>query len=137
MGNVRISRERAPHICVVSPPGVGKSRFLNALAQPHNPSREEAGDYPSDRNAALKWSALDRLCDTTGVLFTEDFAKMIKQAKVVSVTFNNDMDRAHDNRTCCNISDANQALALYPLGGSIHGWFTRTLRKSGLRQPPV
>ena len=62
---------------------------------------------------------------------------MLKQAKVVSVTFNNDMDRAHDNRTCCNISDANQALALYPLGGSIHGWFTRTLRKSGLRQPPV
>ena len=37
---------------------------------------------------------------------------MLKQAKVVSVTFNNDMDRAHDNRTCCNISDADQALAV-------------------------
>jgi len=110
--NVRISRERAPHICVVAPPGFGKSRFLNAFAQPYNPSREEAGDYPSDRNAALKWSALDRLCETAGVLFTEDFAKMLKQAKVVSVTFNNDMDRAHDNRTSCNISDADQALAV-------------------------
>jgi len=111
-GNVRISRERAPHICVVAPPGVGKSRFMNALAQPYNPSRKEAGDYPSDGNAALKWSALDRLCETPGVLFTEDFAKMLKQAKVVSVTFNNDMDRAHDSRTSCNIPDARHALAV-------------------------
>ena len=37
---------------------------------------------------------------------------MFKQAKVVSVTFNNDMDRAHDSRTSCNISDADQALAV-------------------------